>query len=182
MFSQIKVLSLSLVMLVGLQGCVWVDDPSDLRAFIREKLSAPGGKVDPLPELLIYESYVYKGSSQRDPFVALVPLVVTEEDVDSTQSSIQPDFNRIKVYLEEFPVDQLVMVGTISSPIDGQLVALVRDTNAEVHQIRIDSRMGLDHGIVVSLNERGIELEEIVANGRGGWMSRSRTIKLPGLE
>ena len=182
MTSLIRTCCLSVGLLIGVQGCVWVDDTSDLRAFIREKLAAPGGTFEPLPELLVYESFVYEGSSQRDPFVPLAPLIVQENDTLPSQSTLTPDFDRIKEYLEGFPIDQLVMVGTISSPIDGELVALVRDTNAEVHQIRLGARMGLDFGVVVDLNERGIELNEIVVDGRGGWISRSRTIKLPGLE
>lgn len=165
-----------------LQGCIWVDDTSDLKLFVREKLAAPGGGIEPLPELVAYEAFVYEGPWQRDPFVALLPQQFLDDDEVVVAPTIMPDFNRVKEYLEEFPVEQLQMVGTITSPVDGQLIALVRDSNAEVHQIKLGSRLGIDYGVVVDIDERGIELKEIVSNGRGGWMSRPRVVKLPGLE
>jgi len=175
---------LTLVTLISslLQGCIWVDDTSDLKLFVREKLAAPGGGIEPLPELVAYEAFVYEGPWQRDPFVALLPQQFLDDDEVVVAPTIMPDFNRVKEYLEEFPVEQLQMVGTITSPVDGQLIALVRDSNAEVHQIKLGSRLGIDYGVVVDIDERGIELKEIVSNGRGGWMSRPRVVKLPGLE
>ena len=38
--------------------------------------------------------------------------------------------------------------------------------------------MGLDFGVIKSLDERRIELVEIVTNGRGGWMKRPRNLAL----
>jgi len=38
--------------------------------------------------------------------------------------------------------------------------------------------MGLDFGEIVALDERKIELLEIVTNGRGGWMKRPRSLAL----
>ena len=38
--------------------------------------------------------------------------------------------------------------------------------------------MGLDHGEIVSLDERQINLVEIITNGRGGWMKRTRSLVL----
>jgi type IV pilus assembly protein PilP len=182
MTSATKHLSIVVLLASAMQGCIWVDDASDLKLFVREKLAAPGGGVEPLPELVVYEAFVYEGPWQRDPFVPLLPQQFLDNDDVVVAPTIMPDFDRIKEYLEEFPVEQLQMVGTITSPIDGQLIALVRDSSSEVHQIKMGDRMGIDYGVVVKIDERGIELKEIVANGRGGWMSRPRVVKLPGLE
>ena len=165
-----------------LQGCIWVEDTTDLRQFVTDKAALPGGKIEPLPEFKPYESFVYEGSSLRDPFVPLVML--TEEQVTPLdgQTELQPDQDRVKEYLEEFPIDQLVMVGTITALQDGALISLIRDTNGEVHQVEVGNHMGLDYGVVMAIDERSMRLEEIVSNGRGGWMKRPRTVTLPELE
>ena len=74
------------------------------------------------------------------------------------------------------------MVGTITALDDGQLISLIRDTNGEVHQVVVGNHMGLDYGVVMAIDERSMKLEEIVSNGRGGWMKRPRTVTLPELE
>ena len=162
---------------VLLTGCVWVDDTSDLRRYVAEAASSPVGEIQPLPEFKPYEAFVYEGSSLRDPFSAMVPQITrTVEEF----SDVFPDFNRMKDYLEQYALDNLNMVGTITSPFNAdQFFALVRDPQGEVHRVVLGDYLGLDHGQVVALDERQIELSEIISNGRGGWMKRPRTIALP---
>lgn len=167
---------------LGLQGCIWVEDTTDLRAFVAQKAAQPGGKIEPLPEFKPYQSFVYEGASLRDPFVPLVQIIEEVAQTPEGATELKPDEERVKEYLEEFPVDQLAMVGTITALEDGHLIALVKDTRGEVHQVIPGNYMGLDYGEVVAIEERSITLEEIVSNGRGGWMKRPRTVTLPELE
>ena len=159
------------------QGCIWVEDTADLRGFVADRSSRPVGEVPPLPEFKPYEAFVYEASSLRNPFRAMLPEVVeTTQEV----SDVYPDPDRINDYLERFAVDNLSMVGMITSPLEAELMfALVRDPLGEVHRVQMGDYLGLDNGQVVALDERRIELSEIVSNGRGGWMKRPRTIILP---
>lgn len=175
-------ISVAVALTLMMQGCIWVEDTTDLRQFVADKVAQPGGKIEPLPEFKPYESFVYEGSSLRDPFVPLVMLTEQQEIPLDGQTELQPDDDRIREYLEEFPVDQLVMVGTITALEDGELISLIRDTNGEVHPVVVGNHMGLDYGLVMAIDERSMQLEEIVSNGRGGWMKRPRTLTLPELE
>jgi len=182
MMIQNKQIAAALALALGLQGCIWVEDTTDLRQFVTDKSAQPGGRIEPLPEFKPYESFVYEGSSLRDPFVPLVMLSEETSVPMDGQTELQPDDERIKEYLEEFPVDQLAMVGTITALENGELISLVRDTNGEVHQVVVGNHMGLDYGEVIAIDERSMKLEEIVSNGRDGWMKRPRTVNLPELE
>ncbi len=160
-----------------LQGCLWVEDTNDLRAFVAERSSQPTGEIPPLPEFKPYEAFVYEGSSLRNPFAPLVPQA---EAIEEVLSDVFPDFERPTEYLESYALDNLRMVGSITSPINtDQFFALVRDPKGEVHQVVLGDYLGLDHGQVIGLDERRIEISEIISNGRGGWMKRPRTIALP---
>jgi len=163
-----------------LQGCIWVEDPSDLRTFVRETQSRPKGRIEPLPEFKPYHSFVYEGASMRDPFQPLVEIVLTEEDQEPEQilTDLQPDQERPKAYLERFSIEQLTMVGTISSPGEEQLWALLKDSNGEVHRITQGGFLGFDYGEVQTVTETHIEVIEIISNGRGGWMKRPRNVAL----
>ena len=176
-WQRIKVLTLLTIDTLVLQGCLWVEDTNDLRAFVAESQSRPVGQIPPLPEFKPYQAFVYEGSSLRNPFAPLVIQVMLEEDM---VSDIYPDFNRPRDYLESYALDNLRMVGSITSPINAdQFFALVRDPTGEVHQVVLGDFLGLDHGQVIGLDERRIEISEIISNGRGGWMKRPRTIALP---
>lgn len=162
---------------LALSGCIWVEDTQDLRAFVAERSSRPVGQIAPLPEFKPYEAFVYEGSSLRNPFTAIVaeaaPLA---EDI----SDVAPDFERLKDYLETFALDNLAMVGTITAPGSAEMLwALVKDPRGEIHRVTVGDYLGLDHGQVLALDERRLELSEIISNGRGGWMKRPRTIILP---
>ena len=160
-----------------LNGCVpWVDNTSDLKRFIVETNKKPAGKIEPLPEFEPYKAFIYEAASLREPFKALVPIIASEDF--SGEESVQPDENRTKDYLESFPVDALLMVGTINERDDERLWALIADENSEIHRVTVGDYMGLNHGEIVSLDERQIDLIEIVTDGRGGWMKRARSLAL----
>jgi len=173
---------LSLILLSTLMsGCVvWVEDSSDLQQFVQRTKARPAGLIEPLPDYKAYESFVYEGASLREPFVALQPMqaVGKIEEQDTSDNGIYPDESRIKAYLEDFSLDDLSMVGTINMRGSEKLWALVKDTRNAVHRVSVGDHMGLDFGEIVAIDERKIELVEIVANGRGGWMKRPRTLAL----
>ena len=52
---------------VVLAGCTGRD--ADLSRFIEATKKEPGGRVEPLPEVKPYDSYVYSSSALRSPFV-----------------------------------------------------------------------------------------------------------------
>ena len=89
-----------------------------------------------------------------------------------------PDTNRVKQFLEQYPIASLAMVGTLSQ---GQrLYALIRDAEGGVHRVQNGDYMGTDHGRVPRIQESELELIEIVPDGTGGWVERARTVSLGG--
>lgn len=174
---------LILLLCVQFSGCVdWVGEKNDLKVFVADAQASPKGAIQPLPEFKPYRSFIYEGASMREPFVALLPISVDydegEEANEQVYSGIKPDESREKDYLESFALDKLVMVGTITEKVDDKLWALIRDQNSEIHRVTLGDYMGLDFGEIKSLDERKIELVEIVTDGRGGWMKRPRNLAL----
>jgi type IV pilus assembly protein PilP len=154
-----------------------VDDTEDLKRYTREQQAKPSGKVEPLPTFKPYESFVYEGASLRDPFRPLIRNDGSDRDF-TAEDNLIPDTERPKEYLEDFSVDQLTMVGTITAPGSEALWALIKDPNNEVHRVATGNYLGNDYGEIVSVNERRLEIVEIISNGRGGWMKRPRTLNI----
>ena len=71
------------------------------------------------------------------------------------------------------------MVGTLSQQ---TLFGLVRDPDGGVHKVQVGDYMGTDHGRITSIEEVEIQLMEIVSDGIGGWVERSRTVAMGGGE
>ncbi|WP_415899901.1 pilus assembly protein PilP [Neptuniibacter sp. QD48_11] len=179
MIKNIKFIFCSLVTSL-LAGCVdWVDDTTDLQKYVAKTNQIKGGKIEPLPEFQPYNSFVYEGASLREPFRA-IELAPEKESLpeDGLFGELKPDSEREKSYLESFAIDNLNMVGTINQRDDDRLWALVKDNNSEIHRVTVGDYMGLDHGEIISLDELQINIIEIIKNGRGGWMKRTRSLAL----
>lgn len=165
-----------LVLALSVAGCG--SDGSrfaDIDQFMRDVMQRPKRPVKPLPEFKPYEAYAYSAAGMRSPFEPPAPPRPPRLE---GQEDVQPDPNRVKQFLEQFPVTDLDMVGTLQR--DGDWYALIRDGEGGVHRVTSGDYMGTDHGEILSISENAIELDEIVPDGTGGWIKRSRTVQLAG--
>jgi len=164
--------SLLLAMVIAVAGCS--TDTSDLDAFMAEVRARPAKPIDPIPTFKPYESFVYSAQSLRPPFD--MPVTVKEITRLLQGTSIKPDLNRPKEFLERFNFESLSMVGTVDK--GGTLWVLINDGDGGVHRVKVGNHLGKDHGKIVSATETEISVVEIVPSGVGSWIERPRTIEL----
>lgn len=145
---------------------------ADLEEFMREVQARPHRPPEPLPEFKPYEPFAYSAAGKRSPFEPPVEQRRRPEGMPD----VQPDPNRVKQFLEQFSLNELRMVGTLERASD--FYALIRDASGGVHRVTAGDYIGPNHGEIQSVAESGIEIEEIVPDGLGGWLLRSRTIRL----
>ncbi len=147
---------------------------SDLVDYVEKIKSRSGGKIEPLPEIKPYETFVYDEENLRDPFVPFTEVI---QEAKPTDSGIRPDSNRKREALEEFPLDSLKYVGTLEKK--GQVWALIEAPDKTVYRVRVGNHMGTNYGEIIEITETEIKLKEIIPNGAtGGWMDRIATISL----
>jgi type IV pilus assembly protein PilP len=159
----------------ALAGCGSSGDHQDLRAFMDEVQARPPGRIEPLPPFEQVPPFAYQASNMRSPFE---PPVEIRAPNRPSGPQVKPDPNRPKQYLEQYPVSNLTMVGTLSQ--NARTFALVQDADGGVHRVERGDYMGTDHGRILAIEESAIELIEIVPDGTGGWVERSRTVPLGG--
>lgn len=157
-------LLLSLV-LVGCGG-----DMSDLREYIEEVKARPGGRIEPLPQIKPYESFVYRADELRSPFSPDRPAART------VQSGPKPIADRNKEFLEQFPLDTLAMVGTLER--EGKVYGLLQTNDGLVHRVLPGNYVGQNDGRIVGITEASVEVEELLPNGLGSFFKRSASIGL----
>ena len=89
---------------------------------------------------------------------------------------VRPDRGRSREFLEQFPLDTLSMVGTMT--VGGTYYGLVQTPDTLVHRVQMGNYVGQNDGRIVSINEDEIEVIEIVADGIGGYIEREASIGL----
>jgi len=152
-------------------------DFADLDAFMSEKRARPGGIIAPIPTFKAYEAFAYSATTLRSPFDR--PIEVREITQLQAISTIKPDNDRAKEFLEQFTFDSLSMVGSLER--GGDEWTLVRDPEGGVHRVSVGNFLGRNHGKVVEMTDSYIAVVEIVSDGtEEGWVERPRTIELSG--
>lgn len=159
-----------------LPGCGSDQEFADLKQKLDEIRQRPRGAIQPPPEFKPPPNFTYAAHKLRSPFQppmdeALIP--------ESEVKTVAPDLTRPKEYLEQFNIEALKMVGTISRP-SGPLEALIADSEGGVHRVRIGNYLGKSFGRVVAVEDLRVAVMEIVPDGHDGWVERPRTIRLEG--
>ena len=159
-----------------LAGCG--DRMGDLRQYVNQVKARKGGHIEPLPQIKPFETYVYSDESELSPFTPQLQAFnnANKNGAGKTTAGLHPDFNRNHEYLEQFPLDGLKMVGTLT--ISGTLYGLVLDSDKILHRVTVGNHMGQNYGKIVSITDSEIKLQEIVPDGQGGWSARTTTVVL----
>ncbi len=161
--------------LVLMTGC-GSDDFSDLNKYIQEVKARPKGPIEPLPEIKVVESFVFKPDGLRDPFRP-VEKMSEEGNLDvSGVAGIKPDTERRKEELESYSLDTLRMVGTLTN--QKGLWGLVKAADGTIHRVQVGNHMGQNYGKIIRILEDKIELMEIVPDKPGTWREQQASIAL----
>lgn len=175
-----KALSLFVSVFLGLiSGCA-NNDYSDLRAYISEVNSRPKGAIEPLPEIKVVETFIFKPDGLRDPFRPVEKIEDDDEFSVAGEGGISPDNTRHKEELESFSLETLSMVGTMAMNSDLWGLVRVSDGTGTVHHVQVGNYMGSNFGKVTRIKENMIELMEIVpVEGKPGhWKEQQASLKL----
>ena len=161
--------------MLGLLTACSSGDMSDLQQYVRAEKAKPPGRIAPVPEFKSYEIVHYDAGDLRDPFTRFdsdAEIVAT-----STSGIPRPDLTtRNRETLEGFPLDTLRFVGHLS--MDGQDWAIITSPDRMVHRVRAGNYAGTNFGKIVAVTESRLLIDEVVPDGRGGWIEREAALSL----
>jgi len=159
-------LTLVVAAAAGLAACSSGDD--DLQNFIDQTNKEAGGRVEPLPEVKPYQTYVYADTNLRSPFMPTSP--------NAGNPNLRPDAHRNREFLEQYSLDTMKMVGTIQQ--GGQMYGLVQTKDGLVHRVIVGNYVGQNDGKVTAITTSKIDVREIVPDGLGGYIERPAALAL----
>jgi len=155
--------------LVGCGG----EEFQDLKDFVRNSGADMRGKVPPPPEIKPYEPFSYDNSTAiPDPFKPRK----TEIKTDNHAGQNQPNLDRPKEELEEFPLETLKMVGYLQQANIGY--GVIRSSDGKLHRIKSGNYIGTNFGQVISVSDTEIKIKEMVQDSAGDWSERESSLQL----
>src|SRR5580704_18622326 len=155
------------VLYASLVACSSADN--DLARFIEETKKEPGGRVEPLPEVKPYETFIYSAGTMRSPFQP-------GGAGGPGSSGLRPDSKRNREFLEQFSLDTLKMVGTLN--LGANRYGLVATKDGRVHRVVVGEHIGTNDGKITDITPSKIALVEIIPDGLGGYIERPAALGL----
>jgi type IV pilus assembly protein PilP len=157
-----------LLVVLGLTGCGG-GGMDDLQTFVAETGRDMQGKIEPLPQVKVYEPFTYNAFDLPDPFK---PRKLST----GGGGGMQPDLNRPKEPLEAYSLETLKMVGMLSR--QGVIHAVIKTPDNAIYHVRTGNYAGQNFGLITQISDGEVGLREIVQDSAGDWSERISTLLL----
>lgn len=161
----------------ALAGC-GSSNVEEIQAWMTQQRAQTRPKITPIPEPKKFTPQAYTQEAAVDPFSSQkLTQALKRETTQSTSSAalLAPELSRRKEPLEAYPLDSMVMVGSLVK--QGQPVALVQ-VDKLLYQVRPGNYLGQNYGRIVKIGESEVSLREIVQDAAGEWIERTATLQL----
>jgi type IV pilus assembly protein PilP len=136
-------------------------------------------RIQAIPEPKQFTPQAYSQEASVEPFSnqKLTQALKRESQQSGTASAalLAPELNRRKEPLEAYPLDAMVMVGSLAK--SGQPVALVKVDNL-LYQVKPGNYLGQNYGRITKVAEAEVVLRELVQDAAGEWIERTATLQL----
>lgn len=161
-------------MLAGilLSGCS-SDGLDDLREFVKNAHADRKPKIEPLPEIKPYEAFSYAAADLTNPFSV---ANLKPQSIQGLAGGPRPDMNRRKEPLEDYPLDGLKMVGTLSR--GKQSWGIIQTADGAVYRVQKGNYLGQNFGRITRVTDEKIDLVELIQGALGEWVEREASLAI----
>jgi type IV pilus assembly protein PilP len=157
------------ILMVGCGG----EEFQDLRDYVKNAGADLRGKIPPAPEVKPYEPFASDTATNvADPFKPRKPDLRS----GGRAGLNQPDLDRPKEALEDFPLEALKMVGYLQQKNVGY--AVVRAPDTKIYRVKAGNYLGLNFGKILEVQSTEVKIKEMVQDSSGDWTERMSTLQL----
>ena len=169
-FARIYIIILTTLMLMGCAE----HRLDDLQRFVENVHKDKKPRIKPLPRIKPHETFTYTASKLSDPFST--GNLAQNQPVAAAGSGLSPNLARRKEPLEQFPLDSLSMVGTLSR---GEAIwAVIRAPDDTIHRAQAGNYLGQNFGEIQKVTDGKLFVNELVSGGNNNWVERKSSIAI----
>lgn len=165
--------ALALALVGALAGCS--TEQTELRAWMDQVRRETQPIRDMIPEPKKFDPFRYENSDLSDPFSQGRLQIALDKQIQRHKSGLQPDTNRRREPLEQFPLESIRMVGHLS---DGRKSFALLQADTLVYQASVGNYAGQNFGRIINVSESEIKLKELVQDAAGDWVERETELRL----
>jgi type IV pilus assembly protein PilP len=147
---------------------------SELQAWMEEETRAVAPTKEKISEPKAFEPYRYENATQVDPF-SNVKLATALDKLQKNKGALQPDLKRRREVLENFPLENIRMVGHLAN--NKAAFALLQAENV-VYQAKIGNYLGQNFGVITKMNDTEVQIKELVQDAAGEWTERETALRI----
>ncbi len=167
---------LALLVLIATAGLTACGNPhEELQAWMDQQRREAKPRVSPLLPPRRFDPQPYLGAQVVDPFSTQKLQVALKKETQQPNSLLAAEMKRRREPLEAYPLDALMMVGSVQR--SGAPSALLR-ADSLLYQVKVGDYIGQNYGRVTRITETEIVLREIVQDTVGEWVERTSTLTL----
>ena len=151
------------------------DAQDELQQWIEQQRREVKPNVTPLSPPKKFNPQAYLAGAGVEPFSTQKLTVAIKQESRQPNSLLAAEINRRKEPLEAYPLDSMVMVGSVTKL--GRPYALLRVDNL-LYQVKTGDYLGQNYGKVTKISETDVSLREIVQDAAGEWIERTSSLQL----
>lgn len=122
-----------------------------------------------------FQPFRYEVLEAVEPFSPTKLAALQDPMQVRAKGGLAPDTSRRREILENFPVEQIQMVGYLRRRATNTALLQVDNT---VYQARVGNYAGQNFGVITGIDETQVLLRELVQDATGDWVERETTLKL----
>ena len=165
--------NLAYLFLFFLTGCF--SDTADIRIYMDEVKANTNSYIKPMAEVPEFNHVVYSAKNENSPFILPKPEVI-QERVQQAIGCLSPEIKRKKEPLEKYPLDTLVMRGTLGDL--GVFWALIEVPDKAIYKVKAGNYLGIYNGKVTAVSNESVNVLELIPDGSGCWIERESVVTI----
>jgi type IV pilus assembly protein PilP len=174
MISRIGGRAIVFVLLSCLAGC-GDGGLQDVKQWMAEVKSQAKVTIPKLSAPKKFTPFTYSEKDVVDPFNPVKLTVAFAKLQSNTPSAFKPDTERRREPLESYPLDSVVMVGTVNK---GGIAYAILQVDKAVFEAKMGNYVGQNFGMITVVTDTEVDITERVQDASDEWVERKTTLEL----
>ena len=177
MMSRYKFILVASVAVFSLSGCSYLGfgQEEEIQEWVAQARRETKVVLKPIQPPREFVPFTYARQDEIDPFNSQKLSVAFAKAKARSDNGLQPDMDRRREPLEQYPLDAITMVGMIK---DAGKTYAVLEADGTIYKVMVGNYIGQNFGQIINIDETELTLKEHVIDTAGEWTVREVKLEL----